>query len=141
MAKEYSLPAFEHTPMESIASTVQTIRNTFNSQKTKPIEYRLLQLRKLYWSLVDNEDDIVEACRRDLGKSKFETYLTEIDWCKNDILFMTKNVAKWVKEESAPDIALTNKLVSPKIRKDPLGAVLVIGAYNYPVSRPVCPPG
>lgn len=32
-----------------------------------------------------------------------------------------------MRDESAPDINFTNKLMSPKIRKDPLGAVLVIG--------------
>lgn len=83
--------------------------------------------------IVDHEAAIVEACKRDLGKSTYETYLTEIDWCKNDIIFMTKNLAKWMKDETPEDIDLTNKFVSPKIRKDPLGCVLVIGAYNYPV--------
>lgn len=69
----------------------------------------------------------MEACRLDIGKPSFETYLTESGWCMNDIVFVTQNLEKWMKDESAPDIALMNKLLFPKIRKDPLGAVLVIG--------------
>jgi len=77
--------------------------------------------------LTDNAAAIVEACKRDLGKSVFETYLTEIDWCRNDVLYVCKNLAKWAKDESAPDMTLPNRFLSPKIRKDPLGCVLIIG--------------
>lgn len=69
----------------------------------------------------------MEACKRDLGKSAFEAYLTEIDWCKNDIVFVCNNLEKWAKDEKAPDIPLMNTALSPRIRKDPLGCVLVIG--------------
>ena len=77
----------------------------------------------------DNEDLIIQACNHDLGKPSFETYLTEVGWCQNDIIFMCNNLEKWAKDESAPDIPLMNKAFSPRIRKDPLGTVLIIG-YN-----------
>lgn len=79
------------------------------------------------YRIKDNEAALVQACKQDLGKGTFESYLVEIDWCKNDIVFVTQNLEKWVKDESAPDIPLANKLLSPTIRKDPLGAVLIIG--------------
>lgn len=75
----------------------------------------------------DNEDLIIEACNRDLGKPSYETYLTEVGWCQNDIIFMCDNLEKWVKDESAPDMPLMNKFFSPRIRKDPMGTVLIIG--------------
>lgn len=53
--------------------------------------------------------------------------LTEISWCQNDIVFVCNNLAKWAKDERAPDMPLTNYLMSPTIRKDPLGCVLIIG--------------
>ena len=130
---------FEATPIEAISSTVNLCQTTFRSQKTKPIAYRLVQLRKLYWGIVDYSDALVEACKLDLGKPVFETFLSEIDWCKNDIMFVTKNLEKWMKDESAPDIPLTNSLLNPRIRKEPLGTVLVIGAYNFPVQLSLGP--
>ena len=45
----------------------------------------------------------------------------------NDIIFVSNNVEKWAKDESAPDIPLMNRALWPKIRKDPMGAVLIIG--------------
>ncbi|KAF2475341.1 aldehyde dehydrogenase [Lindgomyces ingoldianus] len=133
------LPPFEHTPIDSIASTVNGIRASFLSHKTRPLEFRLAQLRKLYWGLSDNKDLIIEACKKDLGKPTFETYLTEVSWCMNDIVFMSKNVARFAKDESAQDIPLTNRLFAPKIRKDPLGTVLIIGAYNFPIQLSIGP--
>ncbi|MCJ1462761.1 hypothetical protein MMC07_001364 [Pseudocyphellaria aurata] len=134
-----TIPALKYTSIGSIPVTVDGLRATFNSQKTKPIAFRLEQLRKLYWSMKDNEDALIAACQQDIGKGPFEAFVTEIDWCTNDILFVCKNLEKWAKDEKAPDIPLTMAALSPKIRKDPLGCVLVIGAYNFPVQLAVGP--
>ncbi|CCU78269.1 hypothetical protein BGHDH14_bgh00285 [Blumeria hordei DH14] len=132
-------PQFQSTAIESIPSTVARCKNTFRSQKTKPIEYRIHQLRNLYWGLTDYSDAIVKACKQDLGKPVYETYLTEIDWCKNDIIFVTENLKKWMKDEAACDMPLSYSFVRPRIRKEPLGTVLVIGAYNFPFQLSLCP--
>lgn len=78
-------------------------------------------------SLKDNSKAINAACKKDLGKGEFETGVTELDWCTNDIILVNNSLKAWAKDETAPDIPLSNKLVNPKIRKDPLGAVLIIG--------------
>jgi beta-apo-4'-carotenal oxygenase len=75
----------------------------------------------------DNEAKINEACKRDLGKGPYEVHMAESGWCLNDIVFICNNLAKWMKDEKAPDIPLLNSALSPKIRKDPLGVILVIG--------------
>ncbi|KAK4979542.1 Hexadecenal dehydrogenase [Elasticomyces elasticus] len=82
---------------------------------------------------------MLEACRLDLGRSEFETYLSELCWCENDIIFMCNNLEKWAKDEKAPDIPLMNMALSPRIRKEPLGCVLVIGAYNFPIQLTLGP--
>ena len=133
------LPAFEHTPIETIPATCQTVRASFLTHKTRPLEFRLKQLRKLYWGLKDNTDLIYEACSKDLGKPFFETYAGELGWCMNDCIFMQNNLAKWAADEAAPDIPLTNKFLGPKIRKDPMGAVLIIGAFNFPIQLSIGP--
>ncbi|KAF2704651.1 aldehyde dehydrogenase [Pleomassaria siparia CBS 279.74] len=134
-----TLPPFEHTRVEDIASTVKTVRASFLAHKTRPLEFRLVQLRKLYWGLKDNENLVLEACKKDLGKPAFETYLTELSWCMNDIVFMSNNLARFAKDEVAEDIPFTNKLLGPRIVKDPLGTVLIIGAYNFPIQLSLGP--
>ncbi|KAF1809234.1 aldehyde dehydrogenase [Eremomyces bilateralis CBS 781.70] len=133
------IPAFKHTPAEAIPGIVERVRKTFLAGKTRPVEFRLVQLRKLYWGIKDNTDLLTEACKRDLGKPAYETYLSEVGWVMNDIVFMQNNLEKWAKDESPPDIPLMNKGLKPRIRKDPLGTTLVIGAYNFPVQLSIGP--
>ncbi|KAJ5679654.1 Beta-apo-4'-carotenal oxygenase [Penicillium macrosclerotiorum] len=126
------LPDLQFTSLEDIPARVSTLKKTFLEHKTRDVEFRLVQLRKLYWAIKDHEEEIVEACAQDLGKPRFETEVAESGWMLNDIVFTTRNLHKWVKDEKAPDIELSYKFMSPKIRKDPLGCVLVIGAFNFP---------
>lgn len=126
-AMPVDLPVFANTPVDDIPKLVAKVRNGFFSHKTRPVSYRLRQLRKLYWVIKDHEKELLEACKKDLGKGYFEAMLAEVSWVENDIVFMQNNLEKWMKDEKPADIAFSNKLVSPRIRKDPLGAVLVIG--------------
>src|ERR1700744_3367695 len=119
-----TLPEFKTTPVEQIPSIVAGLRKTFFTQKTRPAEFRIKQLRKLYWAIADHEQALVEALSRDLHKGAFETFTAEINWTQNDIVFQTQNLEKWMKDKKPADIAFTNRLVSPRIRKDPLGTVL-----------------
>ncbi|KAI9932805.1 hypothetical protein ASPWEDRAFT_166457 [Aspergillus wentii DTO 134E9] len=126
------IPSIQFTPIEEIQQRSSTLQKTFEEHRTRDVEFRLVQLRKLYWAIKDNEDKIAHALHLDLGKPLFETEIAECGWLKNDIVFVSRNLHKWAKDEKAEDIDLTFKFMSPKIRKDPLGRVLVIGAFNYP---------
>ena len=46
-----TIPALEYTAIDDIPSISKRLRSTFNTHKTRPIEFRLTQLRKLYWRL------------------------------------------------------------------------------------------
>ncbi|KAB8079247.1 Aldehyde/histidinol dehydrogenase [Aspergillus leporis] len=127
-----TIPPIQFTPIEDIQGRVSTLRKTFLEHKTRDLEFRLVQLRKLYWAVKDHAQEIADASALDLGKPRFETEIAEIGWLQNDLVFVSRNLHKWAKDEKAEDIDLSFKFMSPKIRKDPLGCVLVIGAFNYP---------
>ena len=44
------LPELKFTPLEDIPSRVGALRKTFLEHKTRDVEFRLVQLRKLYWA-------------------------------------------------------------------------------------------
>lgn len=133
------IPPFTATPVSDIPAIHNRVNDKFLTNETRPIEYRLKQLKQLYWGLKDEEPALMEACKLDLGKSAFEAYLTEVGWVLNDILFMIKNLQRFMKDEKAEDTSLMNMPMSPRIRKDPLGAVLLIGAYNFPIQLSLGP--
>ena len=89
--------------------------------------YGLLRARRAL-RLRDNEEALFEALRLDLGKPGFESYAGEVGWCQNDIIYVCDRLEKWAGDEKPADVPLLNAPLSPRIRKDPLGVVLVIGS-------------
>ncbi|KEY65027.1 hypothetical protein S7711_07363 [Stachybotrys chartarum IBT 7711] len=127
-----AIPAFEPTPVDDIPAIVSTVRNTYRSGRTKDIQFRLTQLRKLYWALLDNTELMEEALLKDLRKSKYESNISEIDWCKKECMDMILNLEKWAQDEPIVNVAPQFWILQHRIRNEPLGVVLSIGAYNYP---------
>ncbi|KAF7514721.1 hypothetical protein G7054_g15065 [Neopestalotiopsis clavispora] len=130
---------FEATPIEQIPEFAATLRSTFRSQKTKDVEYRLVQLRKLYWGLTDLTPKLLEALKQDLNKPEHDSQISEVGWAIQDTLYAIKNLKTWAQDDTSVDVPFHMKIIKPRIHKEPLGAVLIIGTYNFPVNLTVCP--
>lgn len=129
-----AIPPFTATAVNAIPEICSTVRSSFRSLKTKDLEYRKVQLRKLYWAVKDHQAQLEEALLLDLRKSRYEAVFTEIDWVANTCMFVLEHLDKWAKDEplGSPYVPLHFKPNKVKIRKEPLGAALVIGPYNFP---------
>ena len=113
-------------------------RKYFNSNATKPVGFRIEQLKKLKAILRENNDQIAEAVYRDFGKSRFETILTELFVVFDDLNMAIENLSAW----AAHKPAATNILNTPAdcfIVPEPLGVSLVIGPWNYPYQLTLAP--
>lgn len=110
----------------------------FNSQKTKSLNFRKMYLEKLKEVIQKNEDLLYEAIYKDFGKSKFDTYTTEISFVIKDIDYFLKNLKSLAKPKKVRT-NLANQLGSSKIYPEPLGCALVIGAWNYPYQLSLSP--
>ncbi|KAH7326026.1 Aldehyde/histidinol dehydrogenase [Stachybotrys elegans] len=127
-----TIPAFAPTAVDEIPVLVDTARSTFRTGRTKDIQYRLVQLRKLYWGIVDNTHLMEEALMKDLGKCAYEANISEIDWCKKECIDLIDNLETWAKDDKVVGVPLHFRIMNYRIRHEPLGVVLAIGAYNYP---------
>jgi len=119
------------TPIVEISQIVDKLRATFHSRKTTPLEYRKQQLRKLWWAIKDNEKGMVDAMIADLRKPEHESIMSDVVWLLNDIIVMLEKLDEYAKEEKLP-ADLSARFSRPTVRKEPMGVILVIGAYNYP---------
>jgi beta-apo-4'-carotenal oxygenase len=45
-----NLPELQFTPLDDIPKRVSITRQAFLDHKTRDVEFRLIQLRKLYWA-------------------------------------------------------------------------------------------
>ena len=104
----------------------------FETGRTRDLAFRICQLQLLADAMRKNETVLEEALKKDLGKSAFEFYATEIGFVLADIRYTIQNLQKW----SAPKRVRTPLYLFPgksKIQKEPYGSVLILGPYNYPV--------
>lgn len=122
-----------------------TLTELFNNQKisylkgiNRPISNRMNHLLKLKEMIQENESLIYDALQKDLGKPEFEVYTTEILTVLNEIEVHLKNVKYWSKTRSVANTYFTFPSKS-KINKQPLGTVLIIGAWNYPIYLTLMP--
>ncbi|NWZ40831.1 AL3B1 dehydrogenase, partial [Brachypodius atriceps] len=114
------------------AELVSHLRASWLSGKTRPMEYRRAQLEALGRFLDDKKQEILEATASDLGKVPFETELSEIFLCKNELHETLNKLSRWMKDEQV-ERTLAMQLDSAFIRKDPYGVVLIIAPWNYPI--------
>ena len=110
----------------------------FNLGKTKDINFRIEALKKLKRVIKENEDKILEALKRDLGKSNFESYATEIGLVYDEINTHIKNIKRWskIKKIKSPIVHYPSKSY---IYKEPYGVILIIGPFNYPFQLVMAP--
>ncbi|KAI0389845.1 aldehyde dehydrogenase [Xylariaceae sp. FL0594] len=139
MDTDIKLSAFEATPLEDIARYAASTRAAFESQKTKDVEWRLVQLRKLWWGITDYTPRFAAALKQDIGKPTFETVLMEAATCLSDLNLALKKLKTWVKDDTDLDYPLTFTPLKPRVRKEPLGPVLIIGPYNFPMMLCLAP--
>jgi aldehyde dehydrogenase (NAD+) len=97
-----------------------------------------MYLEKLKEVLLKNEELLYDSIYKDFGKSKFDTFTTEISFVLKDINYFLKNLNSLAKPKKVRT-NLANQLGSSKIYPEPLGCTLVIGAWNYPYQLSLSP--
>ncbi|MFF8874531.1 aldehyde dehydrogenase family protein [Streptomyces massasporeus] len=128
-----------HSAPEQPADVVARLRATFRTGRTKPVEWRTAQLRRLRDMLTENGADLAAALHADLGKSATEAYRTEIDFTVREIDHTLDHLADWLRPEPAPTPAHLGADVTVWTQYDPLGVVLVIAPWNYPAQLLLAP--
>jgi aldehyde dehydrogenase (NAD+) len=122
----------------SPAELVARQRRFFQTGTTKTLEFRLEQLRKLKQILTENQDAIAQALKADLNKPKFEAVAAEIFFCLEEINETLKKLKTWVKPKKVAT-PLTLLPASATRVSEPLGVVLIIGTWNYPLQLVIAP--
>ena len=121
--------------MEAI---IEKQKEFFFSNATKPISFRIEQLKKLQSVLKSYEPLLAQAISQDYGKGSFNTFLTEFTGIYDDLIKTIKKLKKWTKLKRVG----TNMLNVPGtcyVIPEPLGVCLIIGAWNYPVNLTIAP--
>ena len=114
------------------------LRRYFDSGATRPLEWRRAQLRGLDAFLREREEDIAAAIHADLRKSAAEAWLTETGYLRSEIRHALKHIRQWTRPRRVP-VPLPYLPGRAVVERDPLGVVLIIGAWNYPLQLTLAP--
>jgi aldehyde dehydrogenase (NAD+) len=122
----------------AVSALVDKQREYFNSGATRAVAFRKAQLKKLYNAIVSREDEILAAVHKDLGKSDFEAFTTEIVLVLDEIKLMLKKCEKWAKPERR-SAGLFNFPSTAYAVHDPHGVCLIMSPWNYPFQLTLLP--
>ena len=107
-------------------------RAYFNSGATRPVEWRVAQLNAMKTMIYENREAIYDALWHDIRRNDYDSDLMDVDFSINEAQYALKHLHKWVK----PERMHTPLVFEPghiRVRRDPLGVTLIIGAWNEPL--------
>ena len=125
-------PTASSRSLPSPAEVHKRVRSTFDTGRTRDVAWRKAQLRSLKRMLEESEAELLEALRLDLGKPGVEAFITDIAFVRSEIDLTLKHLDAWMKPERVA-VPVKQQPGRARIHRDPLGAVLIIGPWNYPV--------
>jgi len=120
------------TPTEQIEALCLPLRAAFERGVTRDLGARRKLLRALLAAVDQNEGAILEAMRLDMGKPAMEAYIAEVGVLREEILLALTELSTWTARVPVPT-PLKLQVSGSAIHWNPLGVVLIIAPWNYPL--------
>ena len=136
VAAESHVSPQPHSDLAAIPQMVSRLRATFETGKTRPLDWRREQLRAIEALCSKRADELVEAMRADFGKPTFEAFTMDVAATKMEAKGARKKLVKWTKPEGRGLLPIPGRM---RVVREPLGTVLIISPWNYPVQLLLSP--
>jgi aldehyde dehydrogenase (NAD+) len=124
--------------IDHIHLAVERVRDGFTAGIVTDLGGRDTQLRQLRRMLVEQEAVFTASLRADLGKPVFEAYGTEIGFMIGEIDHALAHLREW-NHPVKVKVPLSFKPGAARIIPEPLGTVLIIAPWNYPLQLLLAP--
>ncbi|RYE75295.1 MAG: aldehyde dehydrogenase family protein, partial [Myxococcales bacterium] len=108
------------------------MRSVFATGRTRPRAWRITQLDSIVRFCEERESEIADAIEADLGRGRVEAWMTEVASSRMEAVHTRKHLRRWMRSRPKP-LPLNQMPAVAMVQPEPLGTVLVIGPWNYPV--------
>jgi aldehyde dehydrogenase (NAD+) len=118
-------------PNPDYSALVAKQREFFLSGATRSVGWRKAQLEALKRLFTENHDELCDALWKDLRRNVIDADLMDVAYNVKEAEFALKHLDTWMK----PERMNTPLVMEPghvRVRRDPLGVTLIIGAWNEP---------
>ncbi|KAH1067163.1 hypothetical protein J1N35_032150 [Gossypium stocksii] len=117
---------------KDLGKEIMEMRECYRKGNTRHVTWRRAQLKGLLSFLAEKEVEIFRALNLDLGKNYVEAFRDEVGLLKKSLNLALKDLKTWMasKEAKLPAIAL---LSYAELVPEPLGLILVISSWNFPM--------
>lgn len=126
------------TPLPEISEAISMLRQTFETGRSRSLDWRRQQLSALVKMLTDNEALVFTALKSDLGKPATEAFASEISFVVAEAQRALKQLGRWSRPRPVA-AGLVNQPGRANIAPEPLGVVLIMAPWNYPVMLTLIP--
>jgi acyl-CoA reductase-like NAD-dependent aldehyde dehydrogenase len=123
---------------QDFASLVAGQRAYFLAGHTRPVKWREEQLKAIVAMIDGSRKDMYEALWHDLRRNQVDADLMDVDFNIREAKYALEHFRDWMKQEHVH----TPLLWEPghvRVRRDPLGVTLIIGAWNEPYMLTLAP--
>jgi aldehyde dehydrogenase (NAD+) len=124
--------------MNEIRNTLAAQEQFFKSGQTKDLNFRLENINRLKKGIIQNEAAIMAALKKDLCKSPYESYLTEVGVVLDEIRLVSRRLKSWARPRKVKT-PFSLWFASSRIYCEPYGRVLIIAPWNYPFLLSISP--
>ena len=115
-----------------LLNDLTALRQFFGTDVTQTYSFRKQQILAFKKAVIAYEQEIYQALYTDLKKSKEECWVTENGFFLAELNDTLAHLQKWMETENV-STNLLNLPSSSRIVREPLGVVLIIGPWNYPL--------
>ncbi len=122
----------------NVSTMIDRQRDLFLTHKTLDYSYRLSSLKRLKKTILKYEEEVYDALKSDLNKSKYEANMTEVGLILGELDKTIKHLSKWMKPKRLR-VSFTQMPAKSRLLSEPYGVVLIMSPWNYPFQLTMAP--
>jgi len=126
----FSSGSVDSTPYSQLVSEM---KETFETGVSRDVQWRLDQIDRFISMFENHREEWAEVQQKDLAQTE-PLKTTEVLMSLSSAKYLRSNLTRLMASESIPITAAANLPSEGYIEKEPVGVVLIISPWNYPIS-------